>query len=124
MKDHQIPQPAGGAELRVSWFSVPAHSALTDLVEATVGGEDGDAAVYEDGGSGAAVAPPAAGAHVHRSQRVPGVAARSTERRTLRRRGLGEERSLGGAWRERVELEARARPLGVLVGARSLEMSG
>lgn len=73
MKDHQIPQPAGGAELRVSGFSVRAHSALTDLVEAAVGGEDGDAAVFGDGAgrSGAAVATPAAGhlTHLHRSRR-------------------------------------------------------
>jgi hypothetical protein len=52
---------------------VRAHSALTDLVEAAVGGEDGDAAVFGDGAgrSGAAVATPAAGhlTHLHRSRR-------------------------------------------------------
>jgi hypothetical protein len=52
---------------------VRAHSALTDLVEAAVGGEDGDAAVFGDGAgrSGAAVATPAARhlTHLHRSRR-------------------------------------------------------
>lgn len=43
--------------------------ALTDLVEAAVGGEDGDEAVCGDGRSGAAVVTPAAGAHLHRSRR-------------------------------------------------------